>query len=303
VRRFFSAVLQEGITHTSFSPSYLRLVLASPKLRDLAGSGLRTMGLGGEVIFAEDLEALWEVLPDLRVYNYYGPTEATIEVTTYELDRKTVRSGTVPIGGPHRGVRIYLVGPDGDLIEDSNKIGELHIAGNQLMRGYWGDTALTDEVLRTDVVSGELVYKTGDLARRDEEGRYIYLGRADDVVKRRGVRISLAEIGGVLRALDGVSGAVCVPVELEGRLGIAAFVQGGPDVKAPKLLESAGWHLPANMLPDRVYVVDGFPMTSGGKIDHRALKASVGCRGWGDPSPEPAESSRSSLETAASEAG
>ena len=176
VRRFFSSVLQDGITHTSFSPSYLRLVLTSPKLRDLAGSALRTMGLGGEEILAEDLVALWEALPDLRVYNYYGPTEATIEVTTFELDRSTFGSGVVPIGVPHAGVRFYLVDSGGGLIEDSNQIGELHIAGNQLMRGYWGDQALTDEVLRTDVVAGELVYKTGDLVRRDEQGRYIYVG-------------------------------------------------------------------------------------------------------------------------------
>ena len=113
VRRFFSAVLEEGITHTSFSPSYLRLVLASPKLRDLAGSGLQTMGLGGEEVLAEDLAVLWEVLPDLRVFNFYGPTESTIEVTTYELDRSTIRSGAVPIGVPHPGVRFYLLDSKG----------------------------------------------------------------------------------------------------------------------------------------------------------------------------------------------
>jgi len=286
VRRFFSVVLQDGITHTSFSPSYLRLVLASSKLRDLAGSGLQTMGLGGEEVLAEDLAALWDVLPDLRVYNYYGPTEATIEVTTYELDRPTIRSGAVPIGVPHRGVRFFLVDADRQLVGEPNTIGELHIAGNQLMRGYWGDEALTDQVLRTDVVPGELVYKTGDLARRDGQGRYIYSGRADDVVKRRGVRISLAELARVLRAMEGVSGAVCVRVDLEGRLGIAAFVQGGPDVTASKLLEGAGSYLPSTMLPDRVFVVDGFPMTTAGKVNVRALKASVGYRGWENSSPE-----------------
>lgn len=284
VRRFFSSVLQEGITHTSFSPSYLRLVLTSPKLRELAGSELRTMGLGGEEILAEDLAALWEVLPALRVYNYYGPTETTIEVTTFELDRSTIASGAVPIGVPHAGVRFYLVDSGGALIEDSNDIGELHIAGNQLMRGYWGDQALTEEVLRTDVVPGELVYRTGDLVRRDEEGRYIYMGRADDVVKRRGVRISLAEVGRVLRKVDGVTGAVCLAVEIEGRLGIAAFVQPADDaaeeVTASRLLESAGSHLPVNMLPDRVFVIPRFPTTSAGKVDQRALAASTGCRDW-----------------------
>jgi len=281
VRRFFSAVLEEGITHTSFSPSYLRLVLASPKLPELAGSGLRTMGLGGEELRAEDLAALWDVLPDLRIYNYYGPTETTIEVTTYEVERSSIRAGAVPIGVPHPGVRFYLLDSEGRLIEDPNEVGEIHIAGNQLMKGYWGDRTLTGEVLRDDIVSGELVYRTGDLARRDEQGRYIYVGRADDVVKRRGVRISLAEVGRVMRATEGVSGALCIAVEIEDRLGIAAFVESAADLPVPVLLETAGSRLPSTMLPDRVFVVDHFPMTSAGKVDHRALMAAVGCRGWG----------------------
>ena len=147
VRKFFSAVLEEGITHTSFSPSYLRLVLASPKLHALAGSGLQTMGLGGEEVLAEDLAVLWEVLPGLRVFNFYGPTESTIEVTTYELDRSTIRSGAVPIGVPHPGVRFYLLDSKGRPIEGPNEVGEIHIAGNQLMKGYWGDTSLSSAVL------------------------------------------------------------------------------------------------------------------------------------------------------------
>ena len=304
VRRFFSALLEERITHTSFSPSYLRLVLASHKLRDLTGSGLRTMGLGGEEVLAEDLATLWDVLPDLRVFNFYGPTESTIEVTTYELDRSAIRPGAVPLGVPHPGVRFYLVDAAGALIEGPDEIGELHIAGNQLMRGYWGDASLTDAVLRNDVVPGELVYKTGDLARRDGQGRYVYLGRADDVVKRRGVRISLAEVSRAMRAVHGVSGAVCAPVEIEGRLGIAAFVHAAADVTVSQLLDSAGSQLPSTMLPDRVFLVEGFPTTSAGKVDLRALRAAVGCAGRGEqpPPPESAERSGSlALENAATE--
>jgi amino acid adenylation domain-containing protein len=285
VRSFFSAILDEGITHTSFSPSYLRLVLGSSRLRDLAGSRLRTMGLGGEQVSVEDLAMLWDVVPELRIYNFYGPTEATIEVTTYELDRSTIGSGPVPIGVPHAGVRFYLAGSDGALIGDSNEIGELLIAGKQLMRGYWGAPSVTDEVLRTDLVPGELVYKTGDLARRDEHGRYIYVGRADDVVKRRGVRISLTELSRALRAADGVSGAVCVLVEIEGRLGIAAFVAGNAALTVRDVLASVGSRLPSTMSPDKVFLVDEFPMTSVGKVDQRALMAAVGCRAWRDRAP------------------
>jgi acyl-CoA synthetase (AMP-forming)/AMP-acid ligase II len=87
-----------------------------------------------------------------------------------------------------------------------------------------------------------------------------------------------------MRRVDGVTGAVCLAVEIEGRLGIAAFVQPADDaaeeVTASRLLESAGSHLPVNMLPDRVFVIPRFPTTSAGKVDQRALAASTGCRDW-----------------------
>ena len=98
------------------------------------------------------------------------------------------------------------------------------------MRGYWGDEELTSQVLRDDVVTGTTVYRTGDLCYRDRQGRYVYMGRTDSVVKRNGVRVSLQEIARVLREVEGVSGAVCLPVDEAGRLAIAAFVEAGPDV-------------------------------------------------------------------------
>ena len=140
-------------------------------------------------------------------------------------------------------------------------------------RGYWGDDELTRTVLRTDIVPGETLYKTGDLVCRDDNGHYVYLGRTDDVVKRNGVRISLAEVTRVLRTIEAVSGALCLAVDQDDKLRIAAFVEAGPEITAPALLHAAGRHLPPTMLPDEVIVVPSFPMTSSGKIDQDRLRA------------------------------
>ncbi len=280
VKRFFRAVLTEGITHTGFSPSYLRLVLSSPKFATLRDGELRTLGLGGEECVADDLARVWAVLPDLRIFNRYGPTETTIEVTTFEVDRPPLASGKVPIGKPHPGVSFHLIDEDGQPIAGPNQTGELYIGGQQLMHGYWGDDALSSRVLCHDIVPGQIVYRTGDLVYRDERDRYVYAGRCDDVVKRLGVRISLDEIARTLRGVDGVSGVVCIPIDLEGKLGVAAFVEAAAETSVPALFEGARAQVPATMLPDEIVLVASLPLTAAGKVDRKSLLAAAGRDGW-----------------------
>jgi amino acid adenylation domain-containing protein len=266
-KRFFRSVLEEGATHTSFSPTYLRLLLKSPRMGDLAGSNLSTVALGGEELTVSDLRGLWDVMPDLRVFNIYGPTETTIQVTSFEVPKLCISSGEVPIGSPHEGVRFYVVGDDGAVNQD---LGELHIGGRQLMSGYWGDDELTNRVLRHDVIPGEAVYKTGDLVKRDSEGWYYYRGRADDVVKRRGVRISLGEVGRALESIPEVEMAICLPIDEAGVLGIGAVIQSELDCPLP-ILRAARSQLPETMMPDKVQLLRTLPMNSSGKVDRAAL--------------------------------
>jgi D-alanine--poly(phosphoribitol) ligase subunit 1 len=282
LKRFFGVVREAGITFTGFSPSYLRLLVGSRQLDRLAGSELRTLALGGEECVAGDVAELWRVLPGLSVFNRYGPTETTIAVTNYEVSRADVASGKVPIGAPHPGVSFSLARLDGSgtLVQAEGEVGELYIGGQQLMSGYWSDPALSGRVLRRDVVPGEVVYKTGDLVYRDGRGLYVYAGRSDDVVKRNGVRISLGEVTAALRGVDAVTGAVCLPVDLDGRLGIAAFVEAPAGVTAVKVLDAASSVIPATMRPDEVFVVTSLPMTPSGKVDRQRLLDEAGRSGW-----------------------
>ena len=92
-RRFFSIVASEGITATSFSPSYLRLLRASGRLARLADTSLRVMALGGEAPSTADIKAAWAASPGLRVVNRYGPTETTIAVAHLELTPELLDAG------------------------------------------------------------------------------------------------------------------------------------------------------------------------------------------------------------------
>jgi D-alanine--poly(phosphoribitol) ligase subunit 1 len=276
-QRFFRAVARGHITHTGFSPSYLRLLLASPLISGLAQTDLRTVALGGEAATPADVEALWASSPEIRVFNRYGPTETTIAVTHLQLTRQIVARGApMPVGVPHRGVTFHLLDDAGRPVEDRDVPAELHIGGVQLMTGYHGDAPLTARVLRDDVVPGETVYRTGDIVSRNADGDYVYLDRTDRVVKRSGVRISLLEVAGALRAVSQVRAATTVTYDDQGHLAIAAFVVTEPGVTAADIRRSVSGHLPATMLPDVVTVVEELPMTSSGKVDDRRLLAGAG---------------------------
>lgn len=278
-RNFFKALRREQITFTSFSPSYLRLLLMSPELATLPATPLRTLVLGGEACSADDLRLLWTAAPDIAVFNRYGPTETTIAVTCDRVDRSRLAAGRpVPIGRPTPGVTFTLVDEQGSVVEETGRVGELYIGGTQLMNGYWGDPDLTGQVLRDDVVAGSLLYRTGDLAWRDDEGSYVYVGRADQVVKRSGMRISLLEMSQALRAAPGVTAAACAPYDDHGRLAIAAFVAARGDMGVLQVREACAAWLPPTMLPDLVTVVENLPLTSSGKVNTHRLLAEAGLR-------------------------
>jgi non-ribosomal peptide synthetase component F len=270
-RTFFNAISNEDITYSGFTPSYLRLLLASPEFPRLRDSTLEIVALGGEAISVADLRSLWLKVPALRVFNRYGPTETTIAVTNVELTPAMIESGTVTIGRPHPGVTFVLVDDDGAVVGSSNRTAELYVGGDQLMDGYWGDPSLTAAVMRRDIVEDQALYRTGDLVYRTDEDTYVYVDRADRVVKRSGVRISLVELSSSISQLDGVRAASCVTFDREGELGIAAFVVTDTEMAALDIRRAAIAVLPANMLPDRIELIAAMPLNRSNALDEAGL--------------------------------
>jgi D-alanine--poly(phosphoribitol) ligase subunit 1 len=277
-RTFFNALKAEGITFSGFTPSYLRLLLSSPQISTIGDTTLDTIALGGEACSASELRSLWSWAPQLRVFNRYGPTETTLAVTNEELTIDIIADGTVPIGFPHPNVSFFLLDEDGAVIDGPDQVGELYIGGNQLMDGYWGDEALTRSVLRTDVVAGHTLYRSGDLVFRNGDGRYVYVDRADRVLKRSGVRISLVELGAVMQGLDGVTSAACATFDNDGELGIVAFVVVNRALTPLDLWRAARTYLADNMLPDRIELVDSLALNKSNKLDERSLLSGAGLR-------------------------
>jgi acyl-coenzyme A synthetase/AMP-(fatty) acid ligase len=146
------------------------------------------------------------------------------------------------------------------------------------MDGYWGDPLLTSRVMRWDEAATQVLYRTGDLVYRDELDNYIFVDRADRVVKRSGVRISLVELSASINRIDGVESAACATFDHGGELGIAAFVLTEREMSDLDLRRAARRLIPENMIPDRFERVTAMPLNRSNQLSEYELLSTAGLR-------------------------
>src|SRR6185436_7165249 len=233
---------------------------------------LRALFLGGERLPEELVARTRRVLPGVAVHNLYGPTEATANAAWSPL----AADGAVTLGRPAGNARIVLVdralrpAPLGAL-------GELCVGGAGVALGYLGRPDLTAGRFVPDPFAdapGGRLYRTGDLARRQSDGALHFVGRADDQVKVRGVRIEPAEIEAALAAHPALREAAVVLAEGTPRLVACAVVSGVAAAAAPAadaLRAFLRERLPEAMIPAAVLFLEELPRTVTGKVDRRLL--------------------------------
>jgi D-alanine--poly(phosphoribitol) ligase subunit 1 len=173
-------------------------------------------------------------------------------------------------------VTFVLIDDEGQLVVEVDEVGELYIGGVQLMDGYWANPELTQSVIKTDVVLNEKMYRTGDLAYRNERDNFVYVDRVDRVIKRNGVRTSLVELSASLNSLEGIDSAACLLFDRDGDLGIVAFVTTTSNLSAVDIRRSASQLIPDSMLPDRFEVVSTLPLNKSNQLDESQLLTKSG---------------------------
>jgi amino acid adenylation domain-containing protein/non-ribosomal peptide synthase protein (TIGR01720 family) len=268
---------REGVTTLHFVPSMLQLFLDQAELTR-CGS-LRRVICSGEALPAALASRFHPRMPRaVELHNLYGPTEAAVDVTEWECLPDS-RDASVPIGRPVANTQIHLLDGRMDTVPVGVP-GELFIAGVQVGRGYLGRPVLTAEKFVPDpfsAVPGARMYRTGDVARRREDGAVEYVGRTDFQVKLRGLRIELGEIENALQAHPAVREAVVVAREdIPGEQRLAAYLVPAagaalPDAQALRATLAA--RLPDYMVPAHFVAMDALPLSPSGKVERRALPA------------------------------
>lgn len=214
-------VRRHGVTTIHFVPSMLQAFLACEDADTC--STLRRVICSGEALPVEAQSKVFSRLPRVKLHNFYGPTEAAIEVTYWTCADEDRTS--VPIGRPIAGTQAIILDEHLQLAPQG-VVGELYLGGKSLARGYPTRRGLTAErfVANPFSVTGARIYRTGDLARWRSDGQIEYVGRADHQVKIRGHRIELGEIEAKLRSQPRIREAAVIARDTEQSPRLIAYV-------------------------------------------------------------------------------
>lgn len=259
------------VTHLACVPSFLRMLLPLPGAVE-ALAALRVLVVGGESLPPSLVRDLGPSA-SRRIVEQYGPTEATVACTTWEVEPG---AATTAIGRPIANTQVYVLDPHRRPVPVGT-VGELYIGGAGVTRGYLNCPELTAErFIRDPFGGGRRLYQSGDLARYRPDGTLEYVGRVDNQVKIRGHRVEPGEIEMLLAAHPAVKVAVVdVQAGPDGENRLVAYIVPGPEGMPPlkQLRDSMARKLPGYMVPSAFVTLDAVPRTPNGKLDRHALPA------------------------------
>lgn len=292
-RELFLHLPRGGVEVWVSTPSFAEMCLLEKRFDAMNLPTLETFLFCGEVLANDTAKKLKSRFPAAKIYNSYGPTEATVAVTSLEVNEEALSLyPTLPVGYCKADTKIFIVDEDGFLLPDGEK-GEIIIAGPSVSPGYWQNPIMTERAFIAEpVYTAARAYRTGDLGYL-QDGLLFYCGRKDFQIKLHGYRIELEDIENNLRALSAVENAVVVPMMKDGRCQyLVACIVPSPSLAkvlagktreaeftaAVDLKKKLSQSVPEYMIPRRVVFLDTLPMTVNGKADRKKLEELAGER-------------------------
>ncbi|MCF7560803.1 AMP-binding protein [Sabulilitoribacter multivorans] len=271
----FKLIKEKELTVLTMVPSIINYL--RPYFHEINEESVRYCSFGGGALHTDIAKEWSNCLPNCKIFNYYGPTEFTVYSGFYPYHKETHTksyNGIIAIGKPQKDT-LYLV------VDDSNKevpigaTGELCLGGPQITPGYWKNEERNKLSFFSREENGEQIryYKTGDLCIKDEEGDFLYVGRADFQVKIRGYRVELSEIEYHAKAKSEKK-VNMVAVDIYNKLGnaeIGLAIESNP-FDTTQIFEYMKSKMPNYMIPMHVEFIEVFPHSINGKIDRKALK-------------------------------
>ncbi len=231
---------------------------------------LHTIAFGSEVFPIKQFNLWKETVPQAEFYNLYGPTEATGMSCYYHANRFFEEKEAIPVGKPFRNTQIFLLGDDGNEVAKGES-GEICIKGTCLTHGYYNNPEKTAEVFTQNPLNPyypEIIYRTGDLGRWDDDGNLVFVSRKDYQIKHMGHRIELGEIEADVDAMEGIKTCCCIYIKENSK--IVLFYVGDMDKR--ELTVELKERLPRYMIPNAIVPLEALPLTPNGKMDRLKME-------------------------------
>lgn len=229
---------------------------------------LKKIAFCGEVMPNKELNIWRKYLPDVQYTEMYGSSEANI-CLYYIVDREFADDEALPLGRPTTNTDVMLLGEEG-VVANRGVIGELCVRGTMINAGYYNDPQKTSEVFVQNPLNAalpEMIYRTGDMAKYNNNGELVYVSRKDYLIKHMGYRIELGEIETAASKISEVVSCCCLYDKKRSR--IVMFLT--PDLKRSYIRNQLSKMLPQYMLPNEIIILENMPITATGKIDRVKL--------------------------------
>jgi amino acid adenylation domain-containing protein len=269
---FLATLANYQVSRLVLVPSLLRLFLDNYPHLTQNLSHLQLWIASGEALTIDVVKTFQQLLPNAKLINLYGSSEVSANVTYYDTSLLSEKSSPVPIGKPIDNIQVYILDNYLQLVP-IGVAGELYIGGDGLARSYLYRSELTQEkFINNPFLLGTKLFKTGDLVRYQNNGQLEYLGRHDDQIKIRGLRVELGEIATAIAQYPSVHNAVVIPHDdVQGDKYLIAYVATQQKDIIPQLQAYLQQKLPNFMLPSAFALLDEIPLTPNGKVDKTAL--------------------------------
>jgi len=271
----FKLINEEKLTVLTMVPSIINYL--RPYFSEINAPDVRYCSFGGGALHSEIAKEWSDCLPNCKIFNYYGPTEFTVYSGFYPYHKETdtkSHNGIIAIGTPQKDT-LYLIVNENNEEVGIGETGELCLGGPQITPGYWKNEERNAQsfFIREENGSPIRYYKTGDLCLKDEEGDFLYVGRADFQVKIRGYRVELAEIEFHAKSRSDKK-VNMVALDITNNLGNAelGLAIESEEFETEYIFDYMKTVMPSYMIPMHVRFIKEFPHSINGKIDRKELK-------------------------------
>ncbi len=274
--RILQMLQEQKVTYIFWVPTIMVNIANMDLISRFDLSALRHVWFAGEVFPTKQFNYWHKHLPQVQFINLYGPIEITLDCTYFIVNRDIPDDEPIPIGRPCRNTDILILN-DEDQLCAVNEDGEICVRGTSLALGYYNNPEKTAAAFVQNPLNRsypETIYRTGDIACRNERGEILFKGRKDTLVKHSGYRIELGEIEHVIvNTLELVKNG-CVVYD-HAKKEIVFFYEMAEEIPVAQMRKRIGEAFPKYMIPGRYIRMDELPRNTNGKIDRLRLRESL----------------------------